>query len=866
MTDPERARLAEADSGAQNWRRWGPYLGERAWGTVREDYSPDGTAWDHFPHDHARSRAYRWSEDGLGGISDEHQILCLALAFWNGRDPILKERIFGLGGPEGNHGEDAKEYWWYLDSTPTHSWMRWRYVYPQNVFPYDALVDVNRSRTRAEPEYELLDTDVLDAGYWDVIADYAKASPDDICIRVSVHNSGTVRDTLHVLPTLWFRNRWSFNPDIRRPLITTEPARMVAEDPGGFGAWTLVTEPAPSAVHACDNETNARRLWNAPGPLYPKDGINDHVVYGAPTVCPDGTGTKAAFHHVLTLDPGATAEIRLRLSPTGGAGRDLGAGFDATMQARLTEADAFHAALQPRASDDEKAMLRQAHAGMLWCKQLYHYDVPRWLDGDPTQPPPPPQRRTGRNSRWRHFNARDVLSMPDAWEYPWFAAWDLAFHCVVLARLDAEFAKQQLITLCREWYMHPNGQLPAYEWAFDDVNPPVHAWAALRVFEVAGDNDYHFLERIFHKLLINFTWWVNRKDPDGSNVFEGGFLGLDNVGPFDRSRLPVMSAHLDQADGTAWMAMYCLNMLELALVLAEHDATYEDVATKFFEHFVRIAEAINGSGMWDEQDGYYYDVLHQADGSTQPVRGRSIVGLISLCATTTLGQDTMNRLPGFADRLRWFLANNPETADAVSVSRTGTRESRLLAIVDQDRLRRLLSRMLDENELLSPHGLRSLSRFHQDNPLELRVDGQTLRLDYEPAESTSGLFGGNSNWRGPVWFPVNFLLVEALRRYHAFLGDAFTVEHPTGSGVQRTLAQVADDISDRLIGIFRRGADGRRPVFGGYERFQQDPAFRDCLLFHEYFHGDTGMGLGASHQTGWTGLVAELLLRRGSIQ
>jgi len=862
VSDAERRRLAEADSGAQAWRRWGPYLSERCWGNVREDYSADGTAWDSFPHDHARSRAYRWGEDGLGGISDDRQILCLALAFWNGRDPILKERVFGLAGPEGNHGEDAKEYWWYLDSTPTHSWMRWRYVYPQNVFPYDALVSVNHARGRDDPEYELLDTDVLDAGYWDVIADYAKASPEDICIRVSVHNSGPVRDTLHLLPTLWFRNRWSWNPTARKPLIRTEPARMTAAD-ATLGEWTLVTAPAPQDAYACDNETNARRLWDCPGPLYPKDGINDRVVHDVPSVRPDGTGTKAAFHHVLTLDPGATAEIRLRLGRGDG---DLGAGFDAVMHARLSEADAFHASLQPpTASDDEKSMLRQAHAGMLWGKQFYHYDVARWLDGDAGQPPPPPQREDGRNSHWRHFNARDVLSMPDTWEYPWFAAWDLGFHCVVLARVDPAFAKQQLITLCREWYMHPNGQLPAYEWAFDDVNPPVHAWAALRVFEIAGDDDYHFLERIFHKLLINFTWWVNRKDPDGSNVFEGGFLGLDNVGPFDRSRLPVMSAHLDQADGTAWMAMYCLNMLELALVLAAHDDTYEDVATKFFEHFVRIAEAINGSGMWDEQDGYYYDVLHEDSGNTLPVHGRSIVGLIPLCATTTLGHDTMQRLPQFTARLQWFLAENPATADAVSVSQMGMRESRLLAIVDPDRLRRLLSRMLDENELLSPHGLRSLSHFHRDNPLEMRVDGQTLRLDYEPGESTSGLFGGNSNWRGPVWFPVNFLLVESLRRYHAFLGDAFTVEHPSGSGVQRTLAQVADDISDRLIGLFRRGAGGCRPVFSGYQRFQQDPAFRDCLLFHEYFHGDTGMGLGASHQTGWTGLVAELLLRRGSV-
>jgi hypothetical protein len=864
MSDAERQRLAAADSGAQPWRRWGPYLSERAWGTVREDYSPDGTAWHYFPHDHARSRAYRWSEDGLGGICDEHQILCLALAFWNGRDPILKERIFGLGGPEGNHGEDAKEYWWYLDSTPTHSYMRWRYAYPQNAFPYDALRIVNGNRSRADPEYELVDTDVFDGGWWDISADYAKASPEDMCIRITVRNAGAVRDTLHLLPTLWFRNRWSWDAATPRPLIRTEPARMLASDPQ-LGDRVLVTSPPPLAVHACENESNARRLWNAAGPLYPKDGINDHVVHGTPTVSPDGTGTKAAFHHAVTLDPGATAEIRLRLAETAQAAPDLAQDFDATMQQRRAEAEAFHQSLQPAtATDDEKAILRQAHAGMLWSKQFYNYDVERWLDGDPSQPPPPPQRQSGRNSRWRHLNNREVLSMPDAWEYPWYAAWDLAFHAVVLARLDPTFAKQQLITLCREWYMHPNGQLPAYEWAFDDVNPPVHAWAALRVFEVCGGDDYDFLERVFHKLLINFTWWVNRKDPDGSNVFEGGFLGLDNVGPFDRSRLPAMSGHLDQADATAWMAMYCLNMLELALVLTKHDPTYEDVATKFFEHFVRIADAMNRRGLWDEQDGFYHDVLHELDGSSVPVRARSIVGLIQLCATTTLGHDTMQRVPAFAERLRWFLANTPDSADAVSVSLVGARESRLLAIVDPQRLRILLQRMLDENEFLSPHGLRSLSRRHLDHPLELQVDGETLRLDYEPGESTSGLFGGNSNWRGPVWFPVNFLLVEALRRYHAFLGDGFTVEHPTGSGMQRTLAQVADDISDRLVGLFRRGPDGSRPVFGPYQRLQQDPGFRDNLLFHEYFHGDTGMGLGASHQTGWTGLVAELLLRRGA--
>jgi hypothetical protein len=633
----------------------------------------------------------------------------------------------------------------------------------------------------------------------------------------------------------------------------------VAED-HGLGTRVLVTEPA-APILASDNESNARRLWNVDGPQYPKDGINDHVLHGAATVSPDGSGTKAAFHHVLTVAPGATAEIRLRLAET--AQPVDGDPFTSVLDTRRAEADAFYAPLAPPdASDDERRLLRQAAAGLLWSKQFYSYDVQRWLDGDPGQPPAPPSRRSGRNSQWRHLVNHDVLSMPDTWEYPWYAAWDLAFHCVALARLDARFAKEQLVLLCREWYMHPNGQLPAYEWAFGDVNPPVHAWAALRVFEIAGDDDWFFLERIFHKLLINFTWWVNRKDPSGSNLFEGGFLGLDNVGPFDRSNGLPIGCHLDQADGTAWMAMYCLNMLELALVLARHDDTYEDVATKFFEHFVRIAAAMNERGLWDEQDGFYYDVLHEQEGSTRLVRARSIVGLIPLCATTTLGHDTLSRLPDFAGRLRWFINHNPESADAVSVSRMGPRESRLLAIVDPDRLRRLLQRMLDETEFLSPYGLRSLSRWHREHPLHLELDGQTDVLDYEPGESSSGLFGGNSNWRGPIWMPINFLLVEALRRYQHYLGDGFTIEYPTGSGQQRCLTEVADDLSDRLVSIFLRGSDGRRPVFGGYERFQQDPAFRDSLLFHEYFHGDTGMGLGASHQTGWTALVAELLLQR----
>jgi len=864
VPDAERARLAAADAGTAAWRRWGPYLAERAWGTVREDYSAGGTAWDYLPHDHARSRAYRWTEDGLGGLCDDGQILCFAFAFWNGVDPILKERIFGLTGDEGNHGEDAKEYWWYLDNTPTHSWMRWRYVYPQQAFPYDDLVATNRARSRADAEYELLDTGVLDAGWWDITADYAKASPEDLCIRLTVRNRGPEPATLHVLPTLWFRNTWSFGVDTGKPAITVDDGALVATH-HLLGTRTLVSNGAPRVL-ACENESNARRLWQVDsGTPYPKDGINDHLVHGAATVSPDGSGTKAAFHHVLTVAPGDMAEIRLRLAETPGPLDD--AGFGAVLATRGAEADAYYAALAPAGTtEDEALVLRQACAGMLWCKQFYSFNVARWLDGDRGQPPPPASRLAGRNHRWRHLRNHDVISMPDTWEYPWYAAWDLAFHAVALAHLDPAFAKGQLVLLCREWYMHPNGQLPAYEWAFDDVNPPVHAWAALRVFEIAGDDDYHFLERVFHKLLINFTWWVNRKDAEGNNLFQGGFLGLDNIGPFDRTAMPPGAGRLDQADGTAWMAMYCLNMLELALVLAMHDDTYEDVATKFFEHFVHIASAMNERGLWDEEDGFYHDVLHRDDGTAVSVRARSVVGLIPLCATTTLGDATLARLPGFAERLRWFTMNEPEAAHAVSVTTVGPRNWRLLSIVSPDRLRRLLTAMLDEQEFLSPFGLRALSRHHLANPLQIELGGTVLRLDYEPGESSSGLFGGNSNWRGPVWMPVNYLLVEALRRFDTYVGAGFTVECPVGSGVQLTLAQVADLIGDRLVSLFLRDAHGRRPVFDGDERFQSDPAFRDCLLFHEYFHGDTGKGLGASHQTGWTGLVADLLLHRAAMR
>jgi hypothetical protein len=857
MSDIEGVRLQDLE-----WKRWGPYVSERAWGTVREDYSEDGAAWDYFPHDHARSRAYRWSEDGLGGICDIRQKLCLAFAFWNGRDPILKERIFGLTGSQGNHGEDAKEYWYYLDSTPTHSWMRWRYLYPHAEFPYDRLVRENGGRSRHEPEFELLDTGVFDEDrYWDITADYAKASSEDICIRLRVRNAGPDQETIEVLPTVWFRNTWSWGLDDRRPSLREEHGSIVALHQE-LGRRTLVGGGHPQLLF-CENETNTERLWGAAGSTpYPKDGINDHVVHGLQTVNPDHVGTKAALRYRLTVRQGETAEIRLRL--TDGA-PDLGADWGQVMADREREADEFYASLEPGSlPQEERMIMRQALAGMLWCKQFYHYDVERWLEGDPSQPIPPEARKRGRNSTWQHLSNRDIISMPDKWEYPWYAAWDLAFHCVALAHVDPEFAKHQLVLLCREWYMHPNGQLPAYEWAFGDVNPPVHAWAALTIFEVDGGKDYEFLERVMHKLLLNFNWWVNRKDSEGNNVFEGGFLGLDNIGPFDRSAaLPVMG-HLEQSDGTAWMAMYCLSLLEMSFVLAEHDDTYEDLAVKFFEHFAYIAQAMNDQGLWDEEDGFFYDVLHESGGERIPLKVRSMVGLIPICAATTLGRGTMSRLEEFTKRFLWFVENKPHYMDVVGhVNVLGGHEGRLFSIVDPERLRRILSKMLDEDEFLSPYGLRSVSRFHRDHPFEREIGGTMARVDYEPGESTSGLFGGNSNWRGPIWFPLNFLVIESLHRYHRYLGDDFKVELPTGSGRLATLAEVADELSRRLVRLFLNGSDGRRPVFGTDEKFQADPGWHDLIPFNEYFHGDTGAGLGASHQTGWTGLVADLILHRG---
>jgi hypothetical protein len=857
VPNAEQIRLREDGTA---WRRWGPYLSERQWGTVREDYSAGGDAWSFFPHEHARSRAYRWGEDGLGGISDIHQILCFAFSFWNGRDHITKERIFGLTGAEGNHGEDAKEYWWFLDATPTYSWMRWRYVYPQQAFPYQGLVDQNRARDRTRPEFELEDTGILDHGYWDISVEYAKADPDDICIWMTVRNEGPNDDVLHVLPTLWFRNRWSWDRGRSRPQLSIEDGRILA-DHRELGRHYLAGSGEPQALF-CENETNVPRLWGAaPTTPYPKDGIGDHVVTGSPTVNPELVGTKAALWYRLTVGSEATAEVRLRLS---NRARDLGEDWELTLSSRAREAGEFYADLAGRAPGQEAAVMRQALAGMLWSKQFYLYDVERWLGGDPTQPVPPQERTEGRNAGWRHFNSFDLLSMPDTWEYPWFAAWDLAFHCIPLARVDPEFAKEQLILLCREWFMHPNGQLPAYEWNFSDANPPVHAWAALRVFHMDGSKDFEFLERIFHKLAINFTWWVNRKDTEDNNVFEGGFLGLDNIGPFDRSQPLPGGTVLEQSDGTAWMAMYCLNMLEMSLVLAEHDPVYQDMATKFFEHFTYIASAMNAKGLWDEEDGFYYDVLHKGGGEATPLRARSIVGLVPLYATARLTPETEARLPDFSERLRWFLTHHPEYAGVIATDEEGRhRGKRLLSIVNAERLKRILQRMLDESEFLSPYGIRSVSRYHADHPLQIDVGGATATMDYEPGEGTTAMYGGNSNWRGPIWFPVNYMLVGALLRFHHHLGRRFLVELPTGSGNMVTLEQVAFDLSRRLVSIFTPDGGGRRPVFGASKRFQGDPAWGDAILFYEYFHGDDGRGLGASHQTGWTGLVADLIARMG---
>ncbi len=907
LQSKEDQRLEEDRTRKKYWKRWGPYLSERQWGTVREDYSPGGTAWEFFPHDHARSRAYRWGEDGIGGISDRRQMICFGLALWNGRDLILKERLFGLTGHEGNHGEDVKEYYFYQDSTPTHTYMRMLYKYPQREFPYADLVAENRRRGQEQPEYELLDTGVFaEDRYFDVFIEYAKADVEDILIKITAANRGPEAATLHLLPSLWFRNTWSWGRDLRRPVVqrgTNIPTSECAElEHWHYGKRWLLCSGQPELLFT-ENETNYARLFNTNNRSpYVKDAFHEYLIRGNKlAVNPRRSGTKMAAYYPVHLNPGQTETIKLRLTDMeplasmsrtpglagiitspGHADRDegvptaddFGAGFDAVFTLRQKEADEFYASrVTSDLSDDAKSVMRQALGGMLWSKQFYHYDVRTWLDGDPAGPPPPPERLKGRNKEWTHLYNDDVISMPDKWEYPWYAAWDLGFHCIALALVDPDFAKEQLILLLREWYMHPNGQLPAYEWAFGDVNPPVHAWAAWRVYKierrVRGVADRGFLEKVFHKLLLNFTWWVNRKDPDGMNIFQGGFLGLDNIGVFDRSAPLPTGGHLEQSDGTSWMGMYCLNMLAIALELAKEDPAYEDVASKFFEHFVNIAHAMNDMGtegiaLWDDEDGFYYDVLHLPNGDDHFMKIRSMVGLIPLFAVETLEPEIVDRLPGFKRRMQWFIDNHADVPEHIEMTQRSARGvRRLLSLANRKQLKRILCRMLDETEFLSPYGVRSLSRYHLDHPYEVQVNDHVNRVDYEPAESTSGLFGGNSNWRGPVWFPLNYLLVESLQKYHHYYGEDFKTEFPARSGNEVDLWEVAAEISRRLVHIFVRGKDGRRPFAGGTELFQSDPHWKDLILFYEYFHGDNGAGIGANHQTGWTGLVAKLIEQSG---
>ncbi|MFN8572994.1 MAG: hypothetical protein U0132_13175 [Gemmatimonadaceae bacterium] len=882
MKAAEEKRLDEDTRRQKYWKRWGPYLAERQWGTVREDYSEYGNCWEYFPHDHSRSRAYRWGEDGLLGISDRQGRLCFALALWNGRDPILKERLFGLTGPEGNHGEDVKELYYFLDATPTASYLKGLYRYPHAEYPYRQLVEENRRRGKLDPEFELVDTGVLDGDrYFDVVAEYAKEGPDDVLIRLTVHNRAPDAHTLDLLPTLWYRNTWSWGRMGERygpkPSLRRDGAAAILASHHALGDYRLEADVASTGAEPTllftGNDTNLQRLYGAPNASpYVKDAFNAYLVDGRrDAVDPSEQGTKAAAWYHLNV-PGrgsVTVNLRLRrndLSRMSAFGSD----FSATFTRRVAEADEFYAARIPAAlTSQEREVSRQAYAGLLWSKQFYHYALEEWIEGDPAQPQPPRTRRQGRNAEWEHVYNADVISMPDTWEYPWYAAWDLAFHAIPLARVDTAFAKEQLLLLLREWYMHPNGQIPAYEFAFGDVNPPVHAWAVWRVYKMTGprgERDVSFLERAFHKLLLNFTWWVNRKDPEGHNLFAGGFLGLDNIGVFDRSQPLPTGGHLEQADGTAWMAFYCATMLSMALELARENPAYDDVASKFFEHFIAITDAMNslgGTGLWDDVDGFYYDQLH-LDGQHLPLRVRSMVGLIPLFACEILEGDVISTLPGFAKRLKWFVENRPDLARYISYLSQPTGDGnehshRLLAIPSRERLQRVLRYLLDESEFLSAHGIRSVSRVHKDHPYVFAFGNQEYRVAYDPAEGTSGLFGGNSNWRGPVWFPVNYLLIEALERYHHFYGDEFRVECPVGSGQMMHLGEVAAELSRRLGSLFVPDEGGHRPCHGGDARYATHDAWKDLVLFHEYFHGDTGRGVGASHQTGWTSLVVRCL-------
>jgi hypothetical protein len=868
--DPESQRLELFVEGNHPWKKWGPYLSERQWGTVREDYSPNGTCWDYFPHDHARSRAYRWGEDGLLGFSDSRGLVCFAPALWNGKDPILKERLFGLNGNEGNHGEDVKECYYYLHSSPTHSYMKALYKYPQAEFPYARLVEENRARGKDQGEFELLDTGIFnDNRYFDVFVEYAKAAPDDILIRFTVVNRGPDEAPVHLLPTLWLKNTWAWGRhgehDWPRAPITQKGKGLTLAHPA-TGPLFLKAERDGGQILFTENETNFEKVFNSPSPSpYVKDAFHDYVIHGKKEALCPGEGTKAAFHFTFSLPPGGQEVLRLRLSKDDQAA-PFGPDFDQVFEDRLRESEAYYdLKITPGMEPAARQVASQASAGLLWSKQYYYYSVKQWLEGDPAQPPVDEGRKKGRNSDWGHFGAEDVLSMPDKWEYPWFAAWDLAFHMIPFARLDPFFAKHQLVLLLREWYMHPNGKIPAYEFAFSDVNPPLHAWAAWRVYKMTappGQRDRVFLSRVFQKLLLNFTWWVNRKDAEGKNLFAGGFLGLDNIGVFDRGQLSPGQA-LEQADGTAWMAFYCGTLLSMALELSLENTATEDMATKFFEHYLSIVHAINtlgGTGLWDDQDGFYYDQL-LADGACIPLRIRSAVGLIPLFAAEILDEEKLEKLPEFYKRMKWFMAHRPEEAGTILCRDQGVKgQGRfLLAVPSREKLERVLHYVLDENEFLSPHGIRMLSKYHQDHPYTLQLNGQDHRVGYEPGESRTGLFGGNSNWRGPVWMPINYLLIESLERYHHFYGDDLKVECPTGSGNLMNLKDVALFLSQRVEKLFLPDEKGDRPCHGGEPRYAKDPDWKDLILFYEYFHGDNGKGLGASHQTGWTALVAKLL-------
>jgi hypothetical protein len=851
------------------WKKWGPYVSDRQWGTVREDYSANGDAWNYITHDMARSKAYRWGEEGIAGICDREQTLCFSVAFWNKKDPIIKERYFGLSNPEGNHGEDVKELYYYLDNTPTHSYQKMLFKYPQSAYPYGWLVDENKRRGRNDPEFELIDTGVFnDDAYFDIFVEYAKNTQNDMLVKITIHNHGVNDAELNVLPTTWFRNTWDWGYDDYKPELLADSHGVIEMYHRDLGQLWMNGEGEPELLF-CENETNTRRLYNYDnGKPYPKDGINDYVIYGAATVNPKKTGTKACINYDITVPAKKSVTLRVRLSDNASNAFD---DFDGIFAARQKEADEFYAGIQPESAEaDRKMVQRQAFAGMLWSKQFYYYDINHWLTGDPSEPPPPMQRVNGRNSKWTHMNTRDVISMPDKWEYPWFASWDLAFHCLPLATVDMAFAKHQLTLLVRDWYMHPNGQLPAYEWDFGDANPPVHAMMTWKIYmkdKVAnnGKGDTFFLEQIFHKLMLNFTWWVNRKDASGNNIFEGGFLGFDNIGVFDRNaRLPD-GQHLEQSDGTSWMATYSLNLLRIAAELAVNDKAYNDIASKFFEHFIYIAGAMSSigsdkQGLWDETDGFFYDQIRMPDNSTQKLRVRSLVGLIPLFAAEVLDTEDISNNPIFSDRLKWFSKNRPDLAGLVS--RWGETKSpgkHMISLLRGYRMKSLLRYMLDETEFLSSYGIRSVSKYHLEHPYTVNVDGMQFSIKYTPAESDSGLFGGNSNWRGPIWFPINYLLIESLKTFYAYYGDDFKIECPTSSGNFMTLKEVSEELSRRISNLFLADKDGKRAIFNQYPKMQVDPNFKDYLLFNEYFDGDTGRGVGASHQTGWTGLISSCL-------